>query len=106
MRRYLAAGTLWAGAVAAPQSPTADLVITHASVLDVVTGRVLPDRTVVITRGIITAVTSAAEPVPPSLQRLEARGRLLTPGFIDAHLHLCNLYPPPCTAPRSAAAPL
>jgi hypothetical protein len=26
---------------------------------------------------------------------IDAHGRLLSPGFIDAHLHLCSMYAPP-----------
>jgi hypothetical protein len=33
---------------------------------------------------------------------IDAHGRLLTPGFIDAHLHLCSMYAPACTDPYGA----
>jgi imidazolonepropionase-like amidohydrolase len=83
--------------LAAPGS----LTIIHASVLDVRTGLVLPDRTVIITGGVITAVTGDSTVAGPS-QVIDAHGRLLTPGLIDVHLHLCNVYSPPsCTSPRS-----
>jgi imidazolonepropionase-like amidohydrolase len=79
-----------------------DLVITHASVLDVTTGSVLLDHNVVITDGVITAVTPDSAAVLGATIVLDARGRLLTPGFIDAHFHLCNIYGPPhCTSPRN-----
>lgn len=82
-------------------APAGDLVITHASVLDVTTGTVLPDRNVFITDGVITAVTQDDQ-LPSGTNVLDAHGRLLTPGFIDAHFHLCNVYGPPhCTSARS-----
>ena len=65
-----------------------DLAITHASVLDVRSGRVLPETTVLIERGVITSVTRNAEGSSIRAARvLDAHGRLLTPGFTDVHLH-------------------
>ena len=95
--------TLLACADAPPDlAPGGDLVITHASVLDVATGTVLPDRTVVITGGVITAVRQGTAPNADAATVLDARGRLLTRGFIDAHFHLCNVYGPPhCTSAQS-----
>ncbi|HJU73985.1 MAG TPA: amidohydrolase family protein [Gemmatimonadaceae bacterium] len=76
-----------------------DLAIINASVLDVRTGEVLPNRSVIVRGGVISAVKNTTESLGP--QVIDARGRLLTPGFVDAHLHLCNVYfPPACTSPR------
>ena len=85
----------------------ADLAIMHASVLDVTTGTILRERTVLVSNGLITSVApdSSFAPRPPRAPRaallIDAHGRLLTPSFIDAHLHLCSIYFPPCSTPRA-----
>jgi hypothetical protein len=82
-----------------PPARFGDLVITHASVLDVRNGVVLPNQRVRVENGTIISV--AADDGSPALGALDAKGHLLTPGLIDAHLHLCNMLgPPSCVAPR------
>lgn len=65
-----------------------DLIITHAAVLDVRTGAVLPNRTIIIDHGLIQAVEPPSQPLFRAARRsLDARGRLVTPGLIDVHSH-------------------
>jgi len=65
-----------------------DLAITHASVLDVATGHVLPDRTVLIDHGSISAIAEDSDTGPTrAASILDARGRLLTPAFVECHFH-------------------
>lgn len=81
------------------QSPP-ELAIVHAAVLDVRSGSVLRDRTVLAKDGIIVSVTPSEAREPRARRVVDARGRLLTPGFIDAHFHMCSIYRPACTNPR------
>ncbi len=83
------------------RAQSTDLAITHAAVLDVTTGTVLRERTVLVANGIITGVVPSGPRAPQASRSMDAHGRLLTPGFIDAHLHLCSIYFPPCTTPRA-----
>ena len=69
----------------------ADLLITNASVLDVRTGVVLPDQTIVIRAGWIVSVQGAGQLVPPIGQTIDAAGHLVTPGLIDVHGHSANV---------------
>ena len=70
-----------------PRSPVG-LVITHASVLDVRTGEVLHDRTILIDHDSISAVLAGSDTLRYSAaQVLDALGRLVTPAFIDCHFH-------------------
>lgn len=78
-----------AGCAGASDSASPDLVIRDARVLDVRAGVVLPGRSVVVDGGRIRAVLPG-EP-PPAQDTLDAAGRLLTPGLIDAHSHLAYL---------------
>lgn len=75
-----------AGRVVTVQKPV-DLAIVHASVLDVRTGRVLTNQSVFVRDGIISAISPTRSPEAAAQQVIDARGRLLTPGLIDAHLH-------------------
>lgn len=63
-----------------------DLVVTDARVLDVDTGTVTPDRTVVVSDGRIVAVRDDGG-TPEGAPTLDADGRLLTPGLVDHHGH-------------------
>ena len=84
---------------AIPQSP-ADLAITHARVLNVRSGTVANDRTVVVRDGVITWIAPSTSTQPRARLVVDAKGRLLTPGFVDAHFHMCSIYRPACTNPR------
>lgn len=66
------------------------VVIHDCSVLDVVKGKMLAGRTVVLADGKIRAVGTPEAPVetPPGALAVEAKGKYLIPGLIDAHVHL------------------
>jgi len=74
-------------------SQSIDLAITHAAVLDVRTGRVLGDRTVLVRDGIIITIAPSTRATPSAGRVVDAHGRLLTPGLIDAHLHTFLILP-------------
>ena len=78
----------------------ADLAVAHASVLDVRSGSVTRDQTVILRDGVIIAVAPSTARPPAARRVVDARGRLLTPGLIDAHFHMCSIYRPACTNPR------
>jgi imidazolonepropionase-like amidohydrolase len=65
------------------------VALTNARIIDG-TGRPPIDRgTIVITNGRITAVgPSASVTVPAGAQRVDAAGKTIVPGFINAHAHL------------------
>jgi amidohydrolase family protein len=96
----LTAATIPVARSAAAGSAGVDLAVIHAAVLDVTTGTVLRDRTVLASDGVITAVTPSDRAVPKAAQVVDAHGRLLTPGLIDAHFHMCSISRPACTNPR------
>ena len=60
------------------------MAFTRARVFDGV--RVIPDATVVVRDGVISAVMAAAE-VPAGATVIDGRGKTLLPGLIDAHTH-------------------
>jgi imidazolonepropionase-like amidohydrolase len=66
---------------------TRRLVIVGVSVVDVVAGRIVPDRAVTIEGDVIAAVTSTAS-APSGAQVVDGRGAFLIPGLWDAHAHM------------------
>ncbi|TSB31745.1 amidohydrolase family protein [Streptomyces benahoarensis] len=88
------------GAVAAPArdsgrgpgtgaGPTGDLVVEGGTLLDPATGEVTEDAVVVIRDGVVHAAGARSRTaVPKGIPRLDAHGRWVLPGLIDAHIHL------------------
>src|ERR1700687_1342841 len=75
---------------AAPRTrtPSAQIAITHATVINPGTSSVQPDTTVVITGDRITAVSGAAHLQSPKNARvIDGTGRYLIPGLWDMHVH-------------------
>jgi adenine deaminase len=74
-------------AVALGEAP-ADLVITGGEVVNVYTGEVVR-ADVAVAEGRVAAVGPGLEALAgPATARIEARGRVLVPGFVDGHTHL------------------
>ena len=70
------------------QAPPKTLVVTHAAVIDVVSGGVRPDQTVVITGNRIQTLGKASEVKPPAgASVVDATGKFMIPGLWDAHVH-------------------
>ena len=67
------------------------IAIEDVAVVDIVRGKLLSPRTVVIVDGRIAAVGETdAITIPPGAIRVEGRGRYLMPGLVDMHVHLFN----------------
>jgi imidazolonepropionase-like amidohydrolase len=85
-------GSLVAPALAIAQQgsiPQPHLALTRAHVVDVTSGAILRDVTVVLQNGRIERVGPGAPPA--GAQVVDLGGRYLVPGLIDAHTHLDNL---------------
>jgi Amidohydrolase family len=69
------------------------VVLRNCAVLDVAKGEMLPGRTVVLAGGKIHAIGTPDAPVdlPPGALTIEAEGKFLIPGLIDAHVHLVQI---------------
>lgn len=69
-----------------------DLVLEHADVVDVYGGGIQKDRTVLVAEGLVAGVFPAGtEPVyrgEKDVPRLNCAGKVLTPGLMDAHVHI------------------
>jgi imidazolonepropionase-like amidohydrolase len=65
------------------------IAITHARVLDVRTGDLRSDVTIVVQGRTIASIGPSAAPAGADV--LDARGRTVVPGLIDAHAHISDL---------------
>lgn len=65
----------------------ATLVLTHAKVVDVHDGSVLPDMDVVVQGARITAVTPSGRVGRSGQQVVDLHGAYVVPGFMDMHAH-------------------
>ena len=65
------------------------VAFTHVTLFDSVGGKFLPDQTVVADKGKIAAVGSAATvKVPANARVIDGKGKTLSPGIWDAHMHV------------------
>jgi imidazolonepropionase-like amidohydrolase len=72
--------------VAANAALAQSVVVRADRMLDVTSGRIVPNATVVVQRGRIAAVNPAS--LPPGAKVIDLGDVTLMPGFIDAHVHL------------------
>ena len=79
-----------------------DLVISNARILDG-TGAVVERGTVVVREGRIAGVGANAAGAPANAVRIDAGGRTVMPGFIDAHRHIIQGDPARWLAEQSVA---
>jgi hypothetical protein len=68
------------------QQKKVDLIITNAKVLNVRNGAISSKRTIVIHNEKIIAIIVSAEEYLAD-ETIDAKGKLVTPGFIDTHIH-------------------
>jgi len=79
-----------------PSRPTA---FTGATVLTA-TGQQIENGVIFVSGGKISAVGGPDTPIPADVAVIDARGKWITPGVIDAHSHL-GVYPSPGVQARS-----
>lgn len=80
-----------ASAEAQGTAPPRPIVITHASLIDGERGAFATNATVVIRDGRIAEIGGSSVAIPTEATVIDARGRYLLPGLIDAHTHIASL---------------
>jgi hypothetical protein len=78
------------------------LAITRVDVVDVRSGTLVEDRTVVIESGRIRSIEAGA-PAPDGARVIDGEGRVLIPGLWDMHVHLRNPLAPTLLMPQFIA---
>ena len=63
------------------------IAITRVTVVDVESGALLPDRTVLVSGNRITSVAAGPAAVPAGARVVDGAGRFLIPGLWDMHVH-------------------
>ena len=96
MLQYSVAIVVLTGALACCAPPASaqrleprSLALVHARVLDVRTGAVSAEATLVLRNGRIASVSTEAPPA--GLDVIDVRGKVVVPGLIDAHAHVADL---------------
>jgi imidazolonepropionase-like amidohydrolase len=84
------------------QTKKYDLAIKNATVFDSQSGTVLKNRTILINAGIIEDITSNQNRFSAK-EIIEAKGKLVTPGFIDTHIHPTDVFGDYAAAPEYLA---
>lgn len=85
--KKLALFTLLGWIIFACSSPSHDLLIANVNVIDVVTGEVLPNRTVAIDGDEITAIYTKTIKPQEGTEVIDGTGKYLIPGLWDMHVH-------------------
>lgn len=67
-----------------------EVALIHANVVDVTTGRVIPDAAVVVSEGRISSVEPRSTRTPDGIRVLDLQGMYVSPGLIDAHVHISD----------------
>ncbi|UZO79611.1 amidohydrolase family protein [Aquimarina sp. ERC-38] len=76
---------------ACKQTITCDLLITNADILDVASGTILENKSLVINSGKIEAIVDNSSNYN-GLKNLDAENKLVTPSFIDTHIHPTDVF--------------
>jgi imidazolonepropionase-like amidohydrolase len=73
------------------QTGKIDLVIKNAKVFDSSTGKLISNQTILISGDMITKVTGIQKKYAAA-KNIDAKGKLVTAGFIDTHIHPTDVY--------------
>ena len=90
MRRAL---TLILALLAVDAAAAAPTAFFNVNVIPMTDERVLPAQTVMVEDGVITAVSEDAISPPAGATVIDGGNRVLSPGFIDLHVHLTSHVP-------------
>jgi imidazolonepropionase-like amidohydrolase len=71
-------------------SPGERYALTNVHVVDVVAGKLLENRTVVISGGKIESLLGPEDPEPMQARKIDGGGTYMIPGMINAHTHIAS----------------
>ena len=81
----------------------ADLILKNANIIDVITGRIRPGA-IIIKDGVILGVVDDPNEALVADEVIDLKGAYVSPGFMDAHLHLESTMVSPAELIAEAAA--
>lgn len=91
MKRNLLLVALLVANIAGAQQPPAVVVLRHVNVVDGARGAIATNAALVIRDGLIAQIESEPFNPPVGATVIEAGGRYVVPGLIDAHTHISTL---------------
>lgn len=75
--------------------PPQSYIFKNINIVDPITGTILPRRNVHLANGKITSITNtlqdALAPLPQDTLSIDGTGKFISPGLIDAHVHLTSV---------------
>ena len=77
-----------------------DLAILNAKILDVKSGKVYANRSILIRGGVISKIVKGSKNISAN-KMVYADGKLVTPSFIDTHVHPADVFGDYANAPES-----
>lgn len=83
--------TFNASAATSVPATGSDLLIEHVTVISPQLERPLPDRNVLVLKGRIAKIGGKTVTAPAATPRLDGRGKFLTPGLMDSHVHVSDV---------------
>jgi len=84
------------------QTKNYDLAIKNATVFDSNSGTISKNKTILIKAGLITDITDNKKEFT-AIKTIDAKGKLVTPGFIDTHIHPTDVFGDYTAAPEYLA---
>jgi imidazolonepropionase-like amidohydrolase len=81
------------------QTKSYDLAIKNATIFDSKSGTLSKNQTILIKAGIIVGVTDSKKEFSAT-KTIDAKGKLVTPGFIDTHIHPTDVFGDYSSAPE------
>ncbi len=81
------------------QTSNCDLIITNATILEVETGNILKNKSIIITAKKIEDIVDDSRHYN-GVQNINAAGKLVTPSFIDTHIHPTDVFGDRDKAPK------
>ena len=91
MKLFAFALAFFATLISFGQAEKFDLIIKNANLFDSKTGKLSVNQTILIKGGIIANITGSKK-IYAASKTIDAEGKLVTPGFIDTHIHLTDVY--------------
>src|SRR5262245_32354666 len=77
--------------LSASDSMPKPLVLKGGTVFDPISGKLQPDRTIVVDGSKIQSVGGPETKLPSDARVIDCRKKFIIPGLIDAHVHLVHL---------------
>ncbi len=70
-----------------------NILIKHCNIVDVITGKIIPNRNVLVQNGKIISIDSFISTIPKNVKIINAEGQYLMPSLWDMHIHTISLSP-------------